>query len=331
MNKEVPMEASIVHAATVASESADTYIFSYVNGVTEHVNLSRSDVQARLTGIQHQYMAFTIVSLIFIRNLYMIAKTFRRQTKNLSAWCILAISIMGASAYPLTVASGALVDISCAILASYITLILCVSTVCNSVILLHKAYLALLRQRWILAVGSLTILLQVGMIGYTLWVLPTAMEPYIGCVVNYTSPMLIAWLITVFPINLFFSGIFSYVAYSQYKIYGTEAWRRLVKDGLRTMCLVVLCNLVCGVFVSSHTFGNATQVFFVIDWVFTSTMLANHYSSISKTASAIAKSAQDNGRLRTDNNLYTTYAEFGESITTYHGRIHDNTTFTSLY
>jgi hypothetical protein len=260
------MEDNVAHTASYPSESANTFLINYINGVNEQVDLSRAGVQARLTGIQREFMLYTLLSFIFLRNLHTILKTFRRQLKNLSAWCVFVVSLLGATSYPITVIGGVMTDITCTFLASYDSAIICVSSVCNSIILLHKAYLALLRRRWIIIVGSLTILFQIGMIVYNVWPLPISVEPSIGCVIHYTDPMLITWLITVLPNNLFFSGMFSYVAYNQYKMYGTEAWRRLAKDGIRTMCLVVICNLICGIIVSTHTFGDTTQIFFIIDW-----------------------------------------------------------------
>ena len=87
-------------------------------------------------------------------------------------------------------------------------------------------------------------------------------EPVINC----TPVMNILWVITSLPINLFFSGIFCYVAHKQYKLHGSDIWRRLSGDGIQTMCLVTLCNIVSGALVLLHAFGNFSQALFVLDW-----------------------------------------------------------------
>ncbi|KAI9596869.1 hypothetical protein BDF19DRAFT_324654 [Syncephalis fuscata] len=94
---------------------------------------------------------------------------------------------------------------------------------------------------------------------------PMTIKEYGGCVFNYTDAQSYSWLATVLPVNAFFSAIFSYVVYKQYKTFGLDAWRRLAGDGIQTMCLVILCNIVCGVLLICRAFGEFSDLFFIID------------------------------------------------------------------
>jgi hypothetical protein len=87
-----------------------------------------------------------------------------------------------------------------------------------------------------------------------------------GCVVNYPHSLLWYWFVAVTPINVLFSSIFSYVAYKQYQLYGTDAWRRLARDGIQTMCSVIACNVICRLILLFEIGGNFSEQSFVADW-----------------------------------------------------------------
>ncbi|RKP26748.1 hypothetical protein SYNPS1DRAFT_27574 [Syncephalis pseudoplumigaleata] len=246
--------------------SGDILLYEFINGLNEGVAPTMKNCQARLTGLQRQVAVYTVVSLVFMRNLYVASRAFKGHARNLSTWCVFVVSLLGASSYFISLAIGLQPGLSCSHLGLFMTTILCVSTMCNGIVVLHKAYLALLRRRWVAIVGGLTTAIQLGFTVSVFFSARITTEPYNGCIVHYTDTMIYAWIGTVIPVNLFFSAIFSYVAYSQYRLYGSEAWRRLAKDGIQTMCMVVLCNIVCSVFIASRVFGASTQLFFVVDW-----------------------------------------------------------------
>jgi hypothetical protein len=56
------------------------------------------------------------------------------------------------------------------------------------------------------------------------------------------------WVIIVGTTLILSQFGFLYVAYKQYHLFGSGAWRRLARDGVQTMCLVIVCNVACGLF-----------------------------------------------------------------------------------
>jgi hypothetical protein len=87
-----------------------------------------------------------------------------------------------------------------------------------------------------------------------------------ACVMHYPSFIPWYWFGAVASINSLFSFIFCRVAYRQYRIFGSDSWRRLTHDGIQTMCLAVLCNIVCCFFIITRIGGNYSDILFPIDW-----------------------------------------------------------------
>jgi len=56
------------------------------------------------------------------------------------------------------------------------------------------------------------------------------------------------------------------VVYRQYRQFGSGAWKRLMRDGIQTMCLILLTNIVCTLLVTFEVIGLASDLFFVVDW-----------------------------------------------------------------
>ncbi|KAI9596859.1 hypothetical protein BDF19DRAFT_324506 [Syncephalis fuscata] len=303
----------------------ELYIYDFVSGKLENYELSRETVQARLLGVQQQIAYHLIVSIFFTRNLFVAIKALRFRLSNLSGWCCLTVSSLGFGFLVYTVLLGTVYEMACRPLSWYILCAMNLSNVFNTIILLHKAYLALLRPYWVLISGFLFIALQLGYLISTIIISPFTIKEYIGCVFNYTKAQSYVWLATVFPVNTFFSAIFSYVAYKQYRNFGSDAWKRLAKDGIQTMCLVILCNLVCGTLIISEVLKKFAENLFVFDWVFTSTILVNHCENVSRTIESFTAT---NNRSK---ELNTTQMDMKETITTYHGRIRGATHFTSFY
>ncbi|KAI9596898.1 hypothetical protein BDF19DRAFT_437135 [Syncephalis fuscata] len=64
----------------------------------------------------------------------------------------------------------------------------------------------------------------------------------------------------------FFSIIFCRVTFNQYRLFGSDAWKRLARDGIQTVCLALLTNLICCTLIISR-FDNANRdILFPIDW-----------------------------------------------------------------
>jgi hypothetical protein len=78
--------------------------------------------------------------------------------------------------------------------------------------------------------------------------------------------MPIYWFTATIPINLLFSATFSIIAYRNYKQYGSDAWKRLAREGIQTMCLVVACNVFCALCIALQVVGDFSGMFFIFDW-----------------------------------------------------------------
>ncbi|KAI9599567.1 hypothetical protein BDF19DRAFT_462252 [Syncephalis fuscata] len=136
-----------------------------------------------------------------------------------------------------------------------------ISLVCCSAIILQKAYLILCKPAWVLIVGVLCILPQVGYPLFVAAVMRFTLIDQQGCVALYPPSFPWYWFGAVVPINVLFSSIFSYIAYKQYRTFGSQAWKRLAQEGIRAMSLVIMSNIFCGVFIFLEI-GDALSEFF---------------------------------------------------------------------
>jgi hypothetical protein len=243
----------------------EIHIYDFVSGKLGN-NLSIEEVQARVTGFHRQILFYTVISLIFGHNLYTIANIAFKQPRNITVWCCIFTSFLGASLFVLAILGATLLSMTCRVLVWYGMLMLGFSTIANSFLLLYKAYLALLRRCWVACVGALMLCLQVGFMLSGMATVPVTIKKYDGCVAHYTPLVSFIWLGTIMPINVFFSAIFTYVAYTQYQTYGSDAWKKLADDGIQTMCMVILCNVICGLFLIFEVLGDFSEIFFMIDW-----------------------------------------------------------------
>jgi hypothetical protein len=239
---------------------------SLIHFVMDTPGDNRKLLQARLTGIQYQLALNFSASLVFGYNLIIILKVLYLKSDNISIWLCMVPNLLGTLHGAVSSVSFAVGDVNC---RSMVWLAICamnISAMCSSGIILQKAYLALCRQWWILIIGVLLILPQLSFTYFAIWKSPITLEEYEGCVINYPEYIPWYWFGLIIPTNFFFSGIFSYVTYKQYVIYGSDAWRRLTREGIQIMCFVIMCNIVCGTCIFLKIGGNSTIFFFMVDW-----------------------------------------------------------------
>ncbi|RKP07538.1 hypothetical protein THASP1DRAFT_24324 [Thamnocephalis sphaerospora] len=147
----------------------------------------------------------------------------RRRPTALATWCCL---IQSAAGLVYTVCSLLVTmpgGLSCRQGMWIVGAGLTISPLCVGATLLQKAYLVHERKKWLLAIAL--------------------MAPNAGCFSLY--PPYLPWVKIAMdaPINLAFSIAFILVVYRQYRQYGSAAWGRLVRNGIQTMCFVVLANI----------------------------------------------------------------------------------------
>ncbi|KAI8050510.1 hypothetical protein BDF22DRAFT_131322 [Syncephalis plumigaleata] len=260
---------------------------SIIHFVMDTSNDDRKQLQARLTGIQYQLALNFVSSLVFGHNLVTTLKALYLKPNNISIWLCMLPNLLGMVHSMVSSLSFAVGDVNCRTMIWFAVCALNISAMCSSGIVLQKAYLALCRQWWILTIGVLLILLQLSFTYLAIWKSPITLEEYKGCVINYPEYIPWYWFGLITPTNLFFSGIFSYVTYKQYVIYGSDAWRQLTREGIEIMCLVIICNIICATCIFLRIGGKFTIYFFMADWMITSIILTSHYDRMCKRPSGI--------------------------------------------
>jgi hypothetical protein len=223
-------------------------------------------MQARLAGMQFQVALIVLFWCVFANNLYVSSKLVISRPRALTGWCCLIPSILGAVYCTLVTLMLSPYPVTCRAVVWYIAVAMSISLVCNSIIVLRKAYLASRRQLWVIIVGAILTIPQVGFAYISFKYDVYTLETHAGCVNNYPSFIPWYWFGAVAPVNVLFSSVFSYVAYKQYRLFGSDAWRRLARDGIQTMFLVVACNVICGLILIFEVGGDLSETAFMTDW-----------------------------------------------------------------
>ncbi|RKP25886.1 hypothetical protein SYNPS1DRAFT_28391 [Syncephalis pseudoplumigaleata] len=240
--------------------------YTFVSGSYDREHpLDRQTIQARLRSFQFQIALAAVLLACFTRNLLCALRVFRLRPHNPTVWCCIFGSFLGVATNLLALASPFSEHVHCRHNVWFITIAINLSIAFSSAIVLRKAYLALCKQYWVALLGSVLIVPQFGFI-YILVHSPVTLTTREACLVHYPYYLPWYWLAVTTPINVFFSAIFTHVAYRQYRALGTAAWKELARDGIQTMSQIVLCNIVCEVLIVSRVGGGLAELFFIIDW-----------------------------------------------------------------
>lgn len=234
------------------------------------------EVRLRCMNIVSPGICPPLAAYLFAHNAVIAAKQLYRQHTLLPACCL--IQALAGVAYVITqmmylLSTGA----TCRHVVWAISFGICVSNICICTVLLQKAYIVCDHNRWLLVLGVVLLLPQ-PLITYYFWVSPSVMLPKYGCTVDY--PKFLPWLKLVVDllINLAFSSIFIAVIYRLLRQLGSAAWKKLVQDGIRTMCAIILSNVVCMLGVAFEVLGPHSDMCFIIDWIIASILLVDHIS-----------------------------------------------------
>ncbi|KAI9596908.1 hypothetical protein BDF19DRAFT_437177, partial [Syncephalis fuscata] len=152
----------------------------------------------------------------------------------------------------------------------------------NSLILLQKAYLVLFRQKWILYISTPFIMAQLFFAPIIICYSFFTLEEKVGCMDYYPRNFLWYWFLIDVPINILFSSIFCHVALKQYRLFGSEAWKNLARDGIQTMTLATSCNIICSILIITPLVEINSDSFFTVDWLIVTTILVNHCQNMGK-------------------------------------------------
>ncbi|KAI9592467.1 hypothetical protein BDF19DRAFT_467922 [Syncephalis fuscata] len=243
-----------------------------------------NEIRHRLFGFYAQLVPNMFILYMFSVNLVHASKLVIHRPRAVSSWLCTIPALLGVIFGLFMAFSLFSVGINCRIFAWYANVCLLTAAICNSAIMLQKAYLVQCRQRWVLIVGFGLMLPQTGYIYYSWATTIMTLDPALGCVFNYPTFLPYYWFGTELPLNILFSCIFIRVAYQQYRTFGSEAWKRLAHDGVQTMIWAVLCNVICITMIVLEVGKQFSQLFFVVNWLVISKVLIYHCQSMRQTS-----------------------------------------------
>ncbi|KAI8053231.1 hypothetical protein BDF22DRAFT_466812 [Syncephalis plumigaleata] len=230
----------------------------------------------RLLGIQLEMFILLFIFCLFSRNLIKLSRALMSNPCALPLWCSFISSFSGMATEGTILIGLITSSFNCKIYLCLQTTGMSLSMFFNSIILLRKAYLMSLKNNWVLYVGIPLIIPQLAYPVVWIYYGKLVPEVYLGCTAYYTHVILWFWAGVNIPHTILFSAFFCHRAYNQYVIFGSDIWKRLMREGIQTMCFVLLCNLVSIIVIVFYTCAVNKDMFLVIDWVIVTTILANH-------------------------------------------------------
>ncbi|RKP05157.1 hypothetical protein THASP1DRAFT_26300 [Thamnocephalis sphaerospora] len=251
-------------------------------GMAEYQALAQDDLQEtrkRSIGIFVHLLLNSTLGYIFVRNITRTVSMIRQRPDLLASWCCLIQALFGL-VYAIAVALfSTAAELSCRRMIWIAAVGLTVSPICVGAALLQKAYMVHSSNKWLLVAG-IVLLFPQPYFTYLSWTSPATIVAGVGCLVIYPQEMPWVKLALDAPINILFSAAFIVVIYRQYRRFGSSAWARLMRNGIQTMCLIVLSNVVCMLGVAFNLAGLFSELFFALDWLITSTLLVYHCATM---------------------------------------------------
>ncbi|KAI9597467.1 hypothetical protein BDF19DRAFT_435192 [Syncephalis fuscata] len=257
--------------------SGEMTMYEFVTEIPGDMNLAR----LRLSGSHLQIIGSTITSIIFLRNLIASVRMTIRRPYIIAGWSCLIPSLFGVG-LAICLLLYIFNKIGCRPSIWYFILAASASGASNSIIIVQKAYIILLNKLWVLIVGILFMVFQLAFIPIFIATSYVTIEEKGACAVHYSQFVPLYWFSLIIPVNVLFSVIFSYVAYKQYKLFGSEALKRLAREGIQTMGLVVIINVICVTCILFKVGGYYSDMFFMAEWLSTSTILIYHCENVKK-------------------------------------------------
>ncbi|KAI8057735.1 hypothetical protein BDF22DRAFT_662175 [Syncephalis plumigaleata] len=247
----------------------------------------------RFLGGRFQITYSVLVAYIITYCVISSSQMIRRKPRHLVSWCCFIPSILSAmESLSLVTLELGVYYTSCRLIIWLLLFAISISNVCNSLILLHKAYLVLAKAKWIIYASIVPLLLQFAYMFVGVFTTFTIISPDSGCVLYYPSFVPWYWIVNAIPLNMTFSVIFSYIGWKYYSRYGSDAWRKLMKDGIQVMLLVALCNICCCIIAVTQMIGSNSDLFLVTDCIFVNAILIIQHKSRGNTRSSSQLTAE---------------------------------------
>ncbi|RKP09662.1 hypothetical protein THASP1DRAFT_28546 [Thamnocephalis sphaerospora] len=232
----------------------------------------------------------TVLAYVFLRNTWRALCLLHTRKQSWANWSCFIQALVGVITACVNLSSIFPGGTSCRINLWVCSFGITVSAICVDICLLVKAYAAQNRDRRLIWVCGLLMAPQLAVI-WIVWVESIMLNTEKAACI-FLFPAYLPWFrfgLDV-AINLLFSAVFLYAVYSQYTRLGRKCWRKLGEGGVVFLFAVVLSNLVCALITATGLFGPLSEMFFLIDWVVTSTLLVRQHESI---RSAFVSSQQE--------------------------------------
>ncbi|KAI9598072.1 hypothetical protein BDF19DRAFT_494121 [Syncephalis fuscata] len=237
-----------------------------------------ASLRRRYLAINCQILFAMLMAIIFLRNTYRAVYVIATYPRKIAPLCCLSTNLFGAfSAIIIAIPSVALNVFSCYTLCWTLAIGLMVSAASVNTILFERAYLACNRLKWFLVLSI--IMISVPGPAYIIIIQHSADPKYNeihGCYLNYRSYFPYIRLSLDLPPNIAFSAVFLMVIYRQYKRYKEACWKKLVKDGVITMLLIIASNIACFIINTTNILKETGDLMYVADWVLTATLLVDN-------------------------------------------------------
>ncbi|RKP23088.1 hypothetical protein SYNPS1DRAFT_31212 [Syncephalis pseudoplumigaleata] len=219
-----------------------------------------------LSGARFQLASGMLMSYLTIRNIIICTQMVVARPRILASWCCLIPCFIGGITTVVFVLMELGYYFACRHLVWLIFFGISTANFFNSTVLLQKVYLILNRETRVLYASTLPMLLQLSYVAIMISSSFITFKPDVGCSIHYPYYTIWIWLAISLPLNIMFSVAFCYVAIKQYRQYGSDAWKRLARDGIQAMCSAALCNVICCILVATQAIGSKSDMVLATDW-----------------------------------------------------------------
>ncbi|KAI9592819.1 hypothetical protein BDF19DRAFT_467656 [Syncephalis fuscata] len=235
-------------------------------------------IQARSIGVHIQLVICVVLIWAFARNVYRVSSNLLKSNVKLASWCCLASSLSGLISFGIVSILHHLPGgPSCRALIACCTLGMALSNFAINAILLERAYIVRQRSRWILVIGIILNAIQLITYGLIFFVeLKYEYRPSVGCYVKFPLYGPYTRFLVDTPPVLVPSIVFIMSIYQQFRRFKSGCWRRLMKNGIITMMLVIISNLLFAVLLITDVLDDLSMVLYPFDWIITSTILVEN-------------------------------------------------------
>ncbi|KAI9591918.1 hypothetical protein BDF19DRAFT_245595 [Syncephalis fuscata] len=241
--------------------------------------------QRRFVAVNFQVFLIITVALLFIRNFYRAICALMMHPYRIASWCCIVMTFVGVLTFITPMLFESSFGPTCSTSVIQIAIGLTISTIATNIILFERAYLAHQRNRWLLVIGLVAIVVPPPLYVVSMWFLAIPyISDYVGCYTQNDYWLPYIRLTIDLPPNIIFSVVFLLVVYRRYTTYHEGCWRELARDGIITMLLVVFSNMVCFIFNISNILKEFGNMLYVTDWLITSTLLVENQYRISTSA-----------------------------------------------